>query len=89
MIKQTNGRPELKFWLMTGTADETADRNRNYIIDSIDDTIDVIKGLLEKGYQRPEDIAYYEMVGGTHDVPTWSKAMPAFLTWAFGRKTYL
>lgn len=89
MIKQTKGKPELKFWLMTGTEDETADRNRNYIIDSIDDTIDVIKGLLEKGYQRPEDIAYYEMVGGKHDVPTWSKAMPAFLTWAFGRKTYL
>lgn len=89
MIRQTKSKPGLKFWLMTGTEDETADRNRNYIIDSIDDTIDVIKELLDKGFQRPEDIAYYEMVGGKHDVLTWSKAMPAFLIWAFGRKAYL
>lgn len=89
MIRETNGHPKLKFWLMTGTADETADRNQNGIIDSIDDTIDVIKELLNKGYQRPQDIAYYEMVGGKHDVRTWSKAMPAFLCWGFGRKSYL
>lgn len=89
MVSETKGKPELKFWLMTGTEDETADRNRNYIIDSIDDTIDVIKELLKKGYQRPQDIAYYEMVGGKHELNTWSKALPAFLIWAFARKTYL
>lgn len=85
-IKATPSKPGLKFWLMTGTEDEKADRNRNFIIDSIDDTIDVIKELLIKGYKRPQDIAYYEMVGGTHDVPTWGKAMTPFLIWAFGRK---
>ncbi|WP_316819749.1 alpha/beta hydrolase [Pedobacter gandavensis] len=88
MIRESNAHPDLKFWLMTGTEDETADRNHNMIIDSIDDTIDVIKELLKKGYQRPQDIAYYEMVGGKHEVSTWAKAMPAFLCWAFGRKTY-
>ena len=86
MIAEAPGKPELKFWLMTGTDDEVADRNKNFIIDSIDDTIDVIKELMKKGYQRSGDIAYYEMVGGKHDVPTWGKAMPAFLTWAFSRK---
>lgn len=85
-IAATTGKPELQFWLMTGTEDEQADRNRNFIIDSIDDTVDVIKELLKKGYQRPQDICYYEMVGGKHEVPTWAKAMPAFLCWAFGRK---
>ncbi|WP_316840745.1 alpha/beta hydrolase [Pedobacter gandavensis] len=89
MIRESEGKPELKFWLMTGTEDETADRNHNRIIDSIDDTIDVIKELLKKGYERPEDITYYEMVGGKHDVLTWSKVLPAFLCWAFGRKSYL
>ncbi|MCX2452688.1 alpha/beta hydrolase-fold protein [Pedobacter sp. PLR] len=84
----TDSNPTLKFWLMTGTEDETADRNRNMIIDSIDDTIDVIKELLKKGYQRPEHISYYEMVGGKHDALTWSKALPAFLCWGFGRKSY-
>lgn len=85
-IRDTVAKPDLKFWLMTGTEDEKSDRNRNFIIDSIDDSIDVIKELLIKGYKRPQDIAYYEMVGGTHDVPTWGKAMAPFLIWAFGRK---
>ncbi|MOA53154.1 hypothetical protein D3C78_1765700 [compost metagenome] len=71
---------------MTGTEDEKADRNMNFIIDSIDDSIDVIKELLIKGYKRPEDITYYEMVGGKHDIQTWGKAMFPFLIWAFGRK---
>jgi len=85
-IKDTKGKPELKFWLMTGTEDELADRNKNFIIDSIDDTIDVIKELLSKGYKRPEDIAYYEMVGGKHELKTWAKAMSPFLIWAFAKK---
>ncbi|MBB5396545.1 esterase family protein [Mucilaginibacter sp. AK015] len=85
VIKNTAGKPELKFWLQTGTKDETADRNKNGIIDSIDDTIDIIKELLAKGYQRPADIQYLEVLGGTHDTETWGKAMPKFLTWAFGK----
>lgn len=85
-IIDTKTKPELKFWLMTGTEDEVADRNKNFIIDSIDDTIDVIKELLNKGYKRPDDIAYYEMVGGKHELPTWAKAMSPFLIWAFGKK---
>jgi enterochelin esterase-like enzyme len=85
-IRAAKNKPELRFWLMTGTEDELSDRNKNFIIDSIDDTIDVIKELLKKGYRRPDDIAYYEKVGGKHDLPTWAKALPAFLYWAFGRK---
>ena len=85
MIRETEAKPDLKFWLQTGTLDETADRNKNGIIDSIDDTIDLIKELEAKGYTRPNDIRYVEMVGGRHDAPTWAKAMPKFLCWAFGR----
>jgi len=85
MVRETSTKPGLKFWLMTGTEDEKADRNQNFIIDSIDDTIDVVKELMKKGYQRPSDIFYYEMVGGKHDVPTWGKAFPKFLEWAFAR----
>ncbi|MGY4383143.1 enterochelin esterase-like enzyme [Pedobacter sp. UYP24] len=85
-ISRTPEKPNLKFWLMTGTEDEQADRNKNYIIDSIDDTIDIIKELLRKGYKRPNDICYYEMVGGEHNVATWAKALPSFLIWAFSSK---
>lgn len=85
VIRETSHKPELKVWLMTGTEDETEDRNHNFIIDSIDDTIDVIKELMDKGYTRPEEVFYYEMVGGRHEVPCWAKALPAFLCWAFPR----
>jgi enterochelin esterase family protein len=84
LISKSTGKPDLKFWLQTGTADETADRNKNGIIDSIDDTVDLIKELETKGYNRPADIQYLEMVGGEHNTATWAKAMPKFLCWAFG-----
>ncbi|WP_354335521.1 alpha/beta hydrolase-fold protein [Pedobacter sp. CG_S7] len=83
MIRNSKGKSELRFWLMTGTADELTDRNNNYIIDSVDDTIDVIKELLNKGFQRHTDLYYYEMVGGKHNINSWSQAFPAFLIWAF------
>jgi hypothetical protein len=43
----------------------------------------VVKSLLKKGYKRPNQLFYYEKVGGKHDVPTWGSVMPAFLNWAF------
>jgi enterochelin esterase family protein len=84
-LKNSDAKPALKFWLQTGTKDETADRNKNGIIDSIDDTIDIIIELEKKGYTRPADIQYLEVVGGSHDTETWGKAMPKFLQWAFGK----
>ena len=84
-IQETEGKPALKFWLQTGTLDEIADRNKNGIIDSIDDTIDIIIELEKKGYTRPEDICYLEVVGGRHDTETWGNAMGKFLCWAFGK----
>jgi enterochelin esterase family protein len=84
-LKNSDAKPALRFWLQTGTKDETADRNKNGIIDSIDDTIDIIIELEKKGYTRPADIQYLEVVGGSHDTETWGKAMPKFLQWAFGK----
>jgi len=85
VIRNTSSKPNLKFWLQTGTNDETSDRNKNGIIDSIDDTVDFVHELENKGYTRPADIQYLEMVGGAHNTETWAKAMPKFLLWAFGR----
>jgi enterochelin esterase-like enzyme len=76
--------PWLKFFFQCGTDDEAADRNNNGIIDSIDDTRDLIDELVNKGYTYPGDIYYYEMEGGRHDVPTWGQAMPEFLKWGWG-----
>lgn len=85
VVRNTARKPETKFWLMTGTEDETADRNHNGIIDSIDDTIDLIKEMRHKGFKKYDDVFYYEMVGGQHNIESWTKAMPAFLCWAFAR----
>lgn len=70
--------PDLKFFFECGTEDEKEDRNKNGIIDVIDDTLDVMNELVEKGYQYPGDIIYHEIAGGKHDISTWMQALPAF-----------
>jgi enterochelin esterase family protein len=65
--------------------DETSDRNGNGIIDSIDDTLDLIKELKQIGY-ADDDIRYINDEEGKHDVETWGKAMPQFLIWGWGKK---
>ena len=74
----------LKFWFQTGTKDEQGDRNKNGVIDSIDDTLDLIVELTKKGYRPFHDIQYHEVLGGEHNVNTWAEAMPMFLKWAVG-----
>ena len=82
-----NGKyaPGLKFFFQCGNMDETKDRNKNGIIDSIDDTLDMIKELAAKGYDPKNDIAYLELPDGAHDVATWGRAMPVFLKWGWGK----
>ncbi|TXJ29877.1 MAG: esterase [Chitinophagaceae bacterium] len=78
--------PGLRFFFQSGNMDETNDRNNNGIIDSIDDTLDLMKELVAKGYDQEKDIHYLEMPEGKHDIPTWGKAMPEFLKWGWGVK---
>jgi enterochelin esterase-like enzyme len=77
--------PWLRFFIECGTEDETADRNNNGVIDSIDDALDLILELKAKGY-TDQHIKYLEVKEGKHDVATWGKAFPSFLKWAFGRQ---
>lgn len=81
-IRKADFYPWLKFFLQCGELDEKADRNNNGIIDSIDDTLDLIVELKAKGY-TDEHIHYFLMADGKHDVPTWADAFPTFLKWAF------
>lgn len=74
-----------KFWLQTGTEDEKDDRNNNGVIDSIEDTLDLIAELEKKGFRWGRDIRYVEVKGGHHNQATWSAIMPDFLIWAFGK----
>lgn len=72
---------KMSFWFQCGTKDETSDRNGNGVIDSIDDTLDLIAILKGKGVKN---VHYEEVQGGKHNLETWRKEMPKFLTWAFG-----
>jgi len=73
-------RQGMRFWLQTGTKDETSDRNNNGVIDAIDDTLDLIKALKALGYSE-KDIQYLEVEGGEHNPQTWGKIMDQFLCW--------
>jgi enterochelin esterase family protein len=73
-----------QFYFTTGSLDETADRNHNGIIDSIDDTLSLIDELKDKGY-TDDDICYVNYEDGKHDVDTWGRTFPHFLEWAFGK----
>jgi S-formylglutathione hydrolase FrmB len=84
-IKKGKYFPWLKFFFECGVADEVADRNKNGVIDSIDDTLDLIHELEQKGY-APDHIKYLELEDGKHDVPTWGSAFPAFLEWGWPKK---
>jgi enterochelin esterase-like enzyme len=83
-IKSGGFHPWLKFFFECGRQDETADRNNNGIIDSIDDTLGLIELLVKAGYTS-EQIDYLELANGRHDVPTWAKAFPEFLRWGWGK----
>jgi len=82
-IKNGKYHPSLKFFFECGALDETHDRNHNGIIDSIADTLDLIKELKSKRY-TDEAIEYLQLEDGKHDVPTWAIAFPYFLKWGWG-----
>jgi len=70
-----------KFFFQAGKLDEVSDRNNNGIIDSIDDTIDLIGELEKIGYQGSSQISYLELADGKHDLNTWARVLPSFLHW--------
>lgn len=83
-VEKSEVYPKLKYWFQTGTNDETADRNKNGIIDSIDDTLDLIE-LLKKGDYAEKDIIYRQVEGGEHNFSTWKDIFPEFLIGTFTR----
>ena len=83
-IKKGTHQPWLQFFIQTGLLDETADRNNNGVIDSIDDAVDLIAALKEKGY-TDEQVKYVELEDGAHDIATWGRVFPEFLKWGWGR----
>jgi enterochelin esterase-like enzyme len=82
-VRETDGRPPLRMWFETGAADETEDRDGNGVIDSIQDTDDLIEELVRKGYRWGRDIEHVTVPGG-HNLPTWRGVLPRMLKWVSG-----
>ncbi|WP_207510297.1 alpha/beta hydrolase [Longitalea luteola] len=82
-IRQGSYNPRLKFFFEAGELDETEDRNGNNVIDSIDDTIDLMRELLAKGWKEGKDMRYLQLPDGKHDIRSWAKGLPVFLKWGW------
>lgn len=84
-IQQSRKRPHLKYWMYAGLQEEKADRDKDGVIDVVDDTKDLLKIIENKKVCPSGDIVYVESLNGQHDYASWSKALPEFLLWAFGK----
>ena len=83
-VRQGVLHPGMKFFFQCGEQDEWEDRNKNGVIDSIDDAIDLMRELIKKGYHEGPDIRYLQLTDGKHNVETWAKSLPVFLQWGWG-----
>jgi enterochelin esterase-like enzyme len=81
-VRETGRKPALRLWFQAGTADETADRDGNGVIDAIQDTTELVDELEANGFRPDRDVAYTETAGGEHNEQTWARELPDFLRWA-------
>ncbi len=84
-IKASRKKATLKYWFYTGGREEPGDRDNDGITDVVDDTRDLVEIIKGKNICLPEDIRLVEDPEGKHDFESWSKQLPAFLIWSFGK----
>ncbi len=82
VVQKAPAKPRLRIWIQVGTLDETADRNLNGIIDSLDDARDLVKELINHGFKLGSDLHYFELHGGRHTMETYGIVLPIFIKWA-------
>jgi len=84
LVRESTTHPKLRFWFSAGTNEIASnDRDKNGVIDMVQDTTDLIQELTKKGYQSGVDYAYEQVEGGTHDQASFGRVLPDFLRWAF------
>ena len=84
-IQSSRKRPHLKYWFYAGDDEEKSDRDKDGIIDVVDDTKDLIAVLNNKNSISADDITFTEIKEGKHDYASWSHVFPDFLIWAVGK----
>lgn len=84
-LKASRKKPGLKYWFYAGDKEEDGDRDKDGIIDVVDDAKDLVELIKNKNVCLPDDIRFNEDPNGKHDYSAWSKQLPGFLIWAFGK----
>lgn len=84
-IKTSRKRPKLNYWFYTGDKEEISDRDKDGIIDVVDDTKDLIEIIQNKKLTTTGEIVFKQSEDGKHDYNSWSKYFPEFMVWAFGK----
>jgi enterochelin esterase-like enzyme len=82
-LKASRKKPGLQYWFYAGAAEEKEDRDKDSVIDVIDDTKDIMDLLKRKNVVSPDGMVYVQSPTGTHDYKSWRKVFPDFLVWAF------
>lgn len=82
LVRDTSRRPHVRLWFSAGTKEEEDDRDRNGVIDAVQDTTELLDELDHRGFSRGRDLCYVEISGGEHNEATWARALPGFLEWA-------
>lgn len=85
-VSKAKKAPPVRFWFMAGTEDETADRNHNGTIGTVDDTLQLMELLRDKGKAEGADFTYVEVPGGKYEPETWGTVIMEFLY--FTQQTY-
>ena len=85
-----------RFWFAVGAAEETDDRDGDGVIDAVDDTLDLARGLARLGYSanlddalrpsREAEVVFELLPEGQHNQATWARTLPLFLRWAYGKE---
>jgi enterochelin esterase-like enzyme len=81
-VRQTEPRPRIRAWFETARMDENSDRDGDGVIDSIQDTEELVSELARRGFRRGVDVVHLT-VEGKHDLGTWKRLLPEFLVWVF------
>lgn len=72
MVDRGPARPDLRLWLSVGTGEETADRDRDGVIDAVDDVQDLVNGWRApdgRSLRGLRQLGYRVVEGGPGDPP--------------------
>ncbi len=85
-----------RFWFAVGSAEETDDRDGDGVIDAVDDTLDLARGLGRLGYSTnlgyalhpsgDAEVAFLLLPDGQHNQASWARMLPLFLQWTYGKE---